>query len=146
MTTANMSSSAQAPLLGAKIQDIVAEIDPNYTIDTTAQEQVLTLVDDFIDKVVKSSMRLAQHRGSRTLDVTDVQLILAKQWGITLPGLGPPLPLKSTKATAAAAAAAATLSASRSLSSAAATAAAGNSKRKAGADDSGPPNKMAKTT
>ena len=126
---------------------MVAEIDPNYIMDATAQEQVLTLVDDFIDKVVKSSMRLAQHRGSKTLDVTNVQFILAKQWGITLPGLGPPLPLKSTKAaTAAAVSATATaVSASRSLSSAAATTA-GNSKRKAGAEDSGPPNKMAKTT
>ena len=124
---------------------MVAEIDPNYIMDATAQEQVLTLVDDFIDKVVKSSMRLAQHRGSKTLDVTNVQFILAKQWGITLPGLGPPLPLKSTKAATAAAATATSVSASRSLSSAAATTA-GNSKRKAGAEDSGPPNKMAKTT
>jgi hypothetical protein len=33
------------------------------------------------------------------MDVQDVQLILAKQWGITIPGLGPPLKSGTGKAT-----------------------------------------------
>lgn len=78
------ASAQQAPLLGPKIADLVRSIDPTLTIEPAAEEQVLCLVDDFVDKVVKQSMRIAQHRSSRTLDVADIQLILSQQWGITV--------------------------------------------------------------
>lgn len=77
------------PLVGPKVNDVVKSIDPNYTLEPQAQEQLLQLLDDFTDKVVQQSIRIAQHRGSKTLDVQDVQLILEKQWGIVVPGLGP---------------------------------------------------------
>lgn len=88
-----------APLVGERVQDILNSIDPNYVIETEAEEQVLQLADDFLDKVINQSMRLAQHRGSKSLDVQDVQLILAKHWGIVVPGLGLPniRPLKAGK-------------------------------------------------
>jgi len=92
--SAPQPSAHMAPLVGQRIQDLIHSLDPNYTIEPEAEEQVLQLADDFLDKVVKQSIRMAQHRGSRTLDVQDVQLILAKQWGIVIPGL-PPLPKKS---------------------------------------------------
>jgi transcription initiation factor TFIID subunit 12 len=90
-----------APLVGQRIQDLVKSIDPNYVIDTEAEEQVLQLADDFLDKVTRQSLRLAQHRGSKTLDVQDVQIVLAKHWGIAVPGLGLPniRPLKPGKQT-----------------------------------------------
>jgi transcription initiation factor TFIID subunit 12 len=78
-----------APLVGQRIQDLLASLDPSYTMDAQAQEQVLQLADDFLDKVCKQSLRMAAHRGSSTVEVQDVQLILAKQWGIVIPGLGP---------------------------------------------------------
>jgi transcription initiation factor TFIID subunit 12 len=80
-----------APLVGQRIQDLVSSLDPSYTIDAQAQEQLLQLADDFLDKVCKQSLRLATHRGSTTMDVQDVQLVLAKHWGIVIPGLGPPV-------------------------------------------------------
>jgi transcription initiation factor TFIID subunit 12 len=88
-----------APLLGDRIQDILNGIDPNYVMETEAEEQVLQLADDFLDKVIRQSFRLAQHRGSKALDVQDVQLVLAKHWGIIVPGLGLPTirPLKPGK-------------------------------------------------
>jgi len=88
-----------APLLGDRIQDILNAIDPNYVMETEAEEQVLQLADDFLDKVIKQSLRLAQHRGSKSLDVQDVQMILAKHWGIVIPGLGLPniRPFKASK-------------------------------------------------
>lgn len=79
-----------APLVGQRIQDLVKSLDPNYTIDIAAEEQILQLADDFLDQVTRQSIRMAQHRGSKTLDVQDLQLVLAKQWGITVPGLGAP--------------------------------------------------------
>lgn len=79
-----------SPLVGQRLRDLVASLDPNYVLDAEAEEQVLQLADDFLDKVTRQSLRLAQHRGSRVLDVQDVQLALKKQWGIVVPGLGPP--------------------------------------------------------
>jgi transcription initiation factor TFIID subunit TAF12 len=84
-----------APLVGQRIQDLVSSLDPSYTIDSQAQEQLLQLADDFLDKVCKQSLRLATHRGSAIMEVQDVQLVLAKQWGIVIPGLGPPVLNKS---------------------------------------------------
>lgn len=86
----------QSPLVGQRLRDLVASLDPNYVLDSQAEEQVLQLADDFLDKVTRQAIRLAQHRGSRTLDVQDVQLALSKQWGIVVPGLGPPV-LRPTK-------------------------------------------------
>jgi acyl-homoserine lactone acylase PvdQ len=63
-------------------------------MDDQAQEQLLQLIDDFLDKVCQQSLRVASHRGSKVLEASDIQLILAKQWGIVIPGLGPPLPKK----------------------------------------------------
>ena len=65
-------------------------IDPHFTIDSEAEEQVLQLADDFLDKVIQQGLRMANHRGSKSLDVKDLQLVLAKHWGIVVPGLGLP--------------------------------------------------------
>jgi len=79
-----------APLVGQRLRDLVQSLDPNYSIDAAAEDQVLQLVDDFLDKVTRQSIRMSQHRGSKTLDVQDLQVVLAKQWGIVVPGLGAP--------------------------------------------------------
>ena len=105
LTAANANSPAaahMAPLVGQRIQDLVKSIDQNYDIDTEAEEQVLQLADDILDKVIRQSLRLAQHRGSKTMDVQDVQIVLAKHWGISVPGLGLPVirPLKPGKQSA----------------------------------------------
>eukprot|EP00536_Pseudo-nitzschia_multiseries_P007616 jgi/Psemu1/287240/fgenesh1_pg.181_\ len=86
-----------APLVGPRIADLVKSIDPNYGIEADAEEQVLQLADDFLDKVTKQAIRLSQHRGSKTLDVRDLQIVLAKNFGIVVPGLGVPAirPFKS---------------------------------------------------
>ncbi|GAX12299.1 transcription initiation factor TFIID subunit 12 [Fistulifera solaris] len=78
------------PPVGERIQSLLNTIDPNYSLDSAAEAQVLQLANDFLTKVTQQSFELAQHRGSPALDVQDVQWILAKQWGIVIPGLGPP--------------------------------------------------------
>ena len=79
-----------APLVGPRIAELVRSIDPNYGIEADAEEQILQLADDFLDKVTKQAVRLAQHRGSKTLDVRDLQIVLSKNFGIVVPGLGLP--------------------------------------------------------
>jgi histone H3/H4 len=83
-----------APLVGPRIQDLVKDLDPSYSLDAAAEQQILQLTDDFLDKVCKQALRMSQHRSSKTMDVQDLQLVLAKQWNIVIPGLGPPLPKK----------------------------------------------------
>lgn len=87
---ASGSGPHMAPLVGPRIADLVRSIDPNYGIEPDAEEQVLQLADDFLDKVTKQAIRLAQHRGSKTLEVRDLQIVLAKNFGIVVPGLGMP--------------------------------------------------------
>ena len=77
-----------APLVGQKLQSILASIDPSYSLEPEAEEHLLRMADDFLDNVVKRGMRLAKHRGSDRLDVQDLSLVLRKGWGITVPGLG----------------------------------------------------------
>lgn len=96
-------SAQQVPLLGPKIADMLRSIDPTLSIEPAAEDQVLSLVDDFVDKVVKQAMRVAQHRSSGTLEVVDIQLILDQQWGIQIPGLLPPVPKKKVSTTTASA-------------------------------------------
>ena len=97
-----------APLVGERIADLVKSIDPNYVIDPDAEEQVLQLADDFLDKVTRQATRLALHRGSKIVDVQDLQIVLAKNFGIVVPGLGlptirpiKPAPVASKSSTAA---------------------------------------------
>ncbi|KAL3914598.1 MAG: hypothetical protein SGARI_000036 [Bacillariaceae sp.] len=92
-----------APLVGERIADLIKSIDPNYVIDADAEEQVLQLADDFLDKVTRQATRLAQHRNSKVVDVQDLQIVLAKNFGIVVPGLGLPniRPIKSSSASSA---------------------------------------------
>jgi transcription initiation factor TFIID subunit 12 len=119
-------SASTAPLIGQRLQDLLTSIDPNYTLDTEAEQQLLLMADDFLDKVTRQSVRLAQHRGSKTMDVQDVQLALSKQWGIVIPGLGAPT-LKVTKPAGRVAAAGGT---KRKTSDASSSAAGGASRAK----------------
>jgi len=65
-------------------------IDPSFKLDTAAEEQILLMASDFVERVTKSACRLAKHRNSTRLDVKDVQLILLKHYGMTIPN-APPL-------------------------------------------------------
>jgi Transcription initiation factor TFIID subunit A len=80
-----------APLVGMRLQSLVQSIDPTFVLDRACEQQILTLVDDFMDKTLQLSLKIAQHRGSKALEAEDLQLVLHKHWGITIPGLGPPL-------------------------------------------------------
>ena len=52
-SAASQAGPHTAPLIGQRIADLVAAIDPNYTIDRDAEDQVLQLADDFLDKVTQ---------------------------------------------------------------------------------------------
>lgn len=46
----------------------------------------MELTDDFVDSLLTYACRLAKHRGSDTLDVRDLQMVLERNWNIRIPG------------------------------------------------------------
>ena len=75
---------------------------------------------------------------------SDVQLILAKQWGIVIPGLGPPVPKKPKLVTAATLGATSTTTTTSKLSS---SGGGGTKRRASGGSASGqPPSKKSNTS
>jgi transcription initiation factor TFIID subunit 12 len=44
------------------------------------------MVDEFIDTISTSACKLAKLRGSDTLDIRDIQIILERNWNIRIPG------------------------------------------------------------
>lgn len=47
---------------------------------------MLELVDEFIDTIASTACKMAKLRGSDTLDIKDIQIILERNWNIRIPG------------------------------------------------------------
>ncbi|XP_053208393.1 transcription initiation factor TFIID subunit 12-like [Panonychus citri] len=71
-----------------RLQELVNEIDPREQLDEEVEDLLLNIADDFVDNVVTNACKLAKHRGSKTLEVKDVQLTLEKDWNLFIPGFG----------------------------------------------------------
>lgn len=87
---ASISGPDRVPLLGPKISSLLSSIDPSFTIDSEVEEQLLYLASDFVERLSTLACRLARHRGSKRMEVIDVQRVLVQQFGMHIPGA--PLP------------------------------------------------------
>jgi len=81
------SSNDSTPLIGQKIRDLLKSIDPAYSLDPEAEQHILRMSEEFVDKLISQSFTMANHRRSQQMNVSDVQLCLSKFWGINIPGL-----------------------------------------------------------
>lgn len=49
-------------------------------------QSVLNLADSFIDNVLHTACRNAKERGSKVLEIRDIQLVLERTYNIRIPG------------------------------------------------------------
>lgn len=56
------------------------------TLANNSPQSILELVDEFIDNVATTACKMAKLRGSDTLDIKDIQIILERNWNIRIPG------------------------------------------------------------
>lgn len=52
----------------------------------TPAQAVLTVADEFVDQVITAACKCAKARGSKTLEIRDIQLILERNYNIRIPG------------------------------------------------------------
>ncbi|KAI5820227.1 transcription initiation factor TFIID subunit A-domain-containing protein [Pyronema omphalodes] len=69
-----------------KLEELVKQIDPDERLDPDVEECILELVDEFIDTITSTACKMAKLRGSDTLDIKDIQIILERNWNIRIPG------------------------------------------------------------
>ncbi|KAI3325450.1 hypothetical protein HD806DRAFT_490325 [Xylariaceae sp. AK1471] len=59
--------------------------DGNY-LTPDVEESVLSVADNFVDNVLHMACRLAKERGSKVLEIRDIQLVLERVYNIRIPG------------------------------------------------------------
>ncbi|KAK8127018.1 uncharacterized protein PG998_002777 [Apiospora kogelbergensis] len=59
--------------------------DGNY-LTPDVEESVLNTADNFVETVIQSACNLAKERGSKVLEIRDLQLVLERKYNIRVPG------------------------------------------------------------
>ncbi|KAI1619137.1 transcription initiation factor TFIID subunit D10 [Exophiala viscosa] len=73
-----------------KLNELVREVcgpGPEEQLDPEAEEIFLAVADDFVDDLVSQACKLAKLRGSSSLELRDLQIILERQYNIRIPGI-----------------------------------------------------------
>ncbi|KAI1174750.1 hypothetical protein F4777DRAFT_579642 [Nemania sp. FL0916] len=76
-----------------KLDELVRQIcgggspgpDGNY-LTPDVEESVLTIADNFVDDVLHKACSLAKERGSKVLEIRDIQIVLERVYNIRIPG------------------------------------------------------------
>ena len=88
----NLHGPGDHVLSKKKLDDLVRQVcgagdgSNSQGLHPEVEESVLELADEFFDNVVMSACRLAKLRGSQTLEIKDIQLVLQRQYNIRIPG------------------------------------------------------------
>ncbi|OQS07286.1 hypothetical protein THRCLA_00710 [Thraustotheca clavata] len=66
------------------LQKILAEVETRYSLQPGVEDLLLDMASDFVANVTEASGRLAKHRRSTQVEGKDVQLVLDKNYGISV--------------------------------------------------------------
>jgi transcription initiation factor TFIID subunit TAF12 len=82
-----------------QLKRVMREVDPSGDIQLESEVEyiLLHLLDDFVHRVTQSAVLCADHRGSKSLEVSDLQLALEMDHGIKVPGFNPRKKQKTKK-------------------------------------------------
>lgn len=89
----NLEGESKHVLSKTKLDELCRQVcggapegqDGNY-LAPEVEELVLNLADNFVDDVIRKSCMIAKERGSKTLDLRDLQMILERSYNIRVPG------------------------------------------------------------
>ncbi|RKO94939.1 hypothetical protein CAUPRSCDRAFT_773, partial [Caulochytrium protostelioides] len=68
-----------------KIHALTEEVGHALRLDPEMEKTLLAMADNVIEQLTTSAAVLAAHRGSRVLDVRDIQLPLQRNWNFRVP-------------------------------------------------------------
>ncbi|KAI5863642.1 hypothetical protein GGS23DRAFT_508270 [Durotheca rogersii] len=93
MTIPQYDTEGDHVLSKKKLDELVRQIcgggspgtDGNY-LTPDVEESVLSVADNFVDNVLHTACRLAKERGSKVLEIRDIQLVLERVYNIRIPG------------------------------------------------------------
>ncbi|KAH9286055.1 Transcription initiation factor TFIID subunit 12 [Echinococcus granulosus] len=86
-TSTDSSQQKQKTVFNTKsLLELVKETDPYLQLDDEAEEALTILSEEFIEKVAKRSIKMANHRGSPTVEAKDVKFCLDHDWNLFIPG------------------------------------------------------------
>lgn len=82
-----------------QLKRVMKEVDPNNETELESEVEfvLLHLLDDFVYRVTQSAVLCADHRGSTSLETSDLQLALEMDHGIRVPGFRPQKRQKTTE-------------------------------------------------
>ncbi|CAN8105114.1 unnamed protein product [Discula destructiva] len=88
-----MEGEGERVLNRKKLDDLVrqvcggqAEGQEGNTLTPDVEEAVLTMADSFVDSLLHSACAIAKARGSKVLEIRDIQLVLERTYNIRIPG------------------------------------------------------------
>jgi len=68
-----------------KIQEIMAT-RPHFSDEANHLQSILQVADNFVDQVLQAACKNAKERGSKILEIRDIQLTLERGYNIRIPG------------------------------------------------------------
>eukprot|EP00301_Raphidiophrys_heterophryoidea_P027026 c9448_g1_i1.p2 GENE.c9448_g1_i1~~c9448_g1_i1.p2 ORF type:complete len:126 (+),score=42.22 c9448_g1_i1:151-528(+) len=80
-----------------RFADLLKEICPEAKMDGEVEQALSEIADEFIESVTTHACQLARHRNSDILEARDIQLHLAKNWDLRVPGFTHPDDFRPTK-------------------------------------------------
>ncbi|CAG8980781.1 hypothetical protein HYALB_00010686 [Hymenoscyphus albidus] len=87
----NMSGEGDRVMSRKKLDELVKQVTGGGNGDAPSltpevEESMLTVADTFVDQVLHAACKVAKERGSKALEIRDIQLTLERGYNIRIPG------------------------------------------------------------